>query len=406
MPTGRLTPRGVAALRTVASQTEFWDDVVPGLALRVSRTGRKVYIVRYRAGGKHRRLAIGRHPHLSLADARTKARAALAEALGGDDPAAARQLQKRTDTTFAALAAEVLTAKATETRPKTQQERARIVKTELEPRWGTRPVASITRRDVVQLVERIAHRGTPVMANRVLAAVKVIFSTGLDRGFPTLEASPAHRIRPANEATRSRYLDRAELKTLWEVLDEEAPLSRVLFRVALLTGQRIGSVCAMRWPDLDTADVWHIPAASFKGKRPHLVPLSTEARAALAELRPLTGGGEYVFPGRGDGRTPHRNSVNVALRRIREASELAPWTVHDFRTTFRTHATRAEKPKDKRDPAGLGIAPHVADAVLGHKEASLGFDRYTAEPETYLLAEKREALRRWGRFVRAIVRAT
>jgi hypothetical protein len=58
-----------------------------------------------------------------------------------------------------------------------------------------------------------------------------------------------------------------------------------------------------------------------------------------------------------------------------------------------------------KDPAGLGVAPHVADAVLGHREASLGFDRYTAEPERYLITEKREALTGWGQFVRQLMKA-
>lgn len=405
MPTIRLTPRGIAALRTVEAQVEFWDDVVPGLALRVSRRGRKTYIVRYRAGGKHRRLALGRHPHLSLADARSKARAALADVQGGVDPALEQQLRRSTDASFATLAAEVLQAKAATTRRRTQLERDRILRAELLPAWGARPAASITRRDVVQLVERIALRGSPIMANRTLATIKVIFATGLKRGFPTLEASPAQLVEPTDEPARRRYLDRQELRTVWGVLADEAPLSRVLFRLALLTAQRIGSLRALRWADIDTADVWHIPAADFKGRRPHLVPLSAEARAVLEELHPLTGGEEYVFPGRSGAYTPHRNSVTVALKRIRDASGLAPWTVHDFRTTFRTWATRAERPKDKRDPAGLGVVPHVADAVLGHKEASLGYDRYTSEPETYLLSEKREALARWGRFVLTATRA-
>ena len=406
MATRRLTPRGVAAAKTNQIQAEVWDDVVPGLALRVSRAGLKTYVVRYRANGTHRRMTIGRHPHLSLADARVAARKTLGEAQGGADPAQDRQIRRGKDTTFAALATEVLEAKATTTREATRRERQRIVDTELLPEWKTRPVASLTRRDVVQLVERIARRGAPVMANRVLATIKVIFATGLKRGFPTLEASPAQLVDPpAPEEARGRFLDRKELKVVWATLADEPPVPRSLFRLALLTAQRIGSVRAMRWADIDNADTWHIPASAFKGRRVHLVPLSAAARAVLEQLRPLTGGEEYVFPGRADGRAKHLNSSNTALRRVREESALSRWTAHDFRRTFRTWATRAQKPADKRDPAGLGVPPNVADAVLGHREASLGFDRYTAEPQTYLLSEKHEALGRWGRFVLAAAEA-
>ena len=108
---------------------------------------------------------------------------------------------------------------------------------------------------------------------------------------------------------------------------------------------------------------------------------------------------EYVFPGRGDGQSPHINSWNAALRRIRERTGLPNWTLHDARTTFRTWATRPLDPADARDPAGCGAPPHVADACLGHADPSLGTRRYQGDKLTFLLAEKRQAMECWGRFV-------
>lgn len=400
MATQRLTARSVASLATDRTQLDVWDELVPGLALRVGRGGTKTWYVRYRANGKHRRLKLGRYPTLSLADAREKAREALVDAQAGEDPAQERRIRRSADTTFGALAEEVLEVKAKKTRAATQRLRRQIVDAELLPVWKDRPATSITRRDVVEVVERVARRGAPVMANRTLATIKVVFNTGLKRGFPTLEGNPAHLVEPPGEEEgRDRYLTRDEMKAVWKALDHEAPVWQGIFRLALLTAQRIGSICALRWADIDDADVWRIPADVFKGGRDHLVPLSPESLAVLEAIRPLTGAEDYAFPGRSDGKRPHIANHNSALRRIRDRLDLPHWTVHDFRTTFRTHATRAEKPAHAKDPAGLGVAPNVADAVLGHKEASLGFDRYTAEPERYLLAEKRDALKAWGAFV-------
>ena len=162
----------------------------------------------------------------------------------------------------------------------------------------------------------------------------------------------------------------------------------------------------MKWADIDDSDVWVIPAEDFKGKRRHAVPLSRESLEVLEELRPISGKGEYVFPGRADGELDHVSSVNRALATVRKRSGLEDWTLHDLRRTFRTHATRAKDPQNPKDPAGLGVDPHIADAVLGHREASLGFDRYTGEPERYLIAEKRAALDAWAAFVRQAVEKT
>ena len=85
-----------------------------------------------------------------------------------------------------------------------------------------------------------------------------------------------------------------------------------------------------------------------------------------------------------------------SLQRVRRKTSIPNWTVHDFRTTFRTHAVRAA------EDSGLGVPGHVADAVLGRKEATLGFARYTGDRDRYLLHEKRDALAKWGGFVRDV----
>lgn len=395
-----LTVRAVEALKPTEKQRDIWDAVVPGLGVRVSPGGQRTYFIRYRHGGKHRRLVVGKHPHLALADARDKARELLARAHAGDDPATARRAARAKAPTFRDLVAEVMAAKASRTRPSTQRERQRVAACDLLPVWGDRPAASITRRDVVELLDTILRRGAPTQANRTFSAIRAIFNEGLRRGFPGLTVNPAAMLpRPAEEKPRDRFLDRRELAVVWQATEWEALVTRGIFRLALLTAQRIGNVRALRWDQIDASDVWRIPAAAFKGRRAHWVPLSAEALAELDALRPLTGGDEFAFPGRADGKTGHVTSTNSALDRLVARSGLPTWTAHDFRRTFRTHATRPATPSDPRDPAGLGVAPWIADAVLGHREQSLGFGTYTGEQASYLLSEKRDALQRWGAFV-------
>lgn len=400
MPRLKLTAKAIDKLESNGTaQAEFWDTYMPGLCLRVGRSGLKVWTVRYRANGSQRRHKLGVYPRLSLADARQAARDALARADAGGDPAMEKQERRADGSTFGALAEEVLDARARKgrdgrpTRERTQRERRRILERELLPAWGKRNAASINRREVVRLVERIARRA-PVQANRTLAVIRLIFNDGIRRGFPGLESNPAHLVEPpGNEEGRDRFLDPDEIKKVWEATEPESPSVRGIIRLALLTGQRVGSVQAMKWSDV-TDDLWTIPAADFKGKRTHLVPLSRQAVAVLDSLRdPAPHDETFVFPSRARTKTGHLTNMGKPLERVRERSELAHWTLHDLRTTWRTHATRA------KEEGGLGIAPNVADAVLGHIETSLGFSRYTGDRERYLLAEKRQALRAWGGFI-------
>ncbi len=401
----KLNAKRVESLRASEVQEDFWDGLTPGLCLRVSgATGRKTWLLRYRVRGDrvhHHRMKLGVYPELDLADAREKARAALAKADAGIDPAHEREEHQGTPT-FREMADEVLKALESRTREKTQTERRRILNKELLPEWGDRPAGEVTRRDVLILVEAIRDRGAPILANRVLSLIGVLFNGALARGFPTVDASPAHMLRPpAQEYGRDRWLTAKEIRAVWKATEPENPLTRGAFRLALLTGQRVGSIVAMRWDLIEqngTGGIWRVPEEDFKGRRPHLVPLSAEAWAVLEDLRSIADeGARYVFPARARTRVAHVTNLGKALARVRARTRLKRWTAHDFRTTFRTHAVKA--PED----GGCGVAPNVADLVLGHAENSLGWSRYQGDRDHYLLHEKREALRAWGAFVRKAV---
>ncbi len=400
VPRLKLSARGVMALGTDRAREEFWDTVTPGLVLRVSgESGTKTWSVRYRMNGMHRRQKLGGYPSLSLAEARAAAREVQRQADAGEDPAMERADRRAGRYTFKELADEVLEARAMRTREATRLERTRILGKELLPVWGHRPAADITRREIVHLVEDIAKRGAPIVANRTLGLIRLIFNDGLRRGFPTLEANPAHLVElPAEEVGRDRYLTREEIQVIWQATGDETPATRGAFRLALLTGQRIGSVCAMRWDGI-TGDLWTIPPEHFKGKRTHVIPLSTEGCEVIEELREAADSDTWVFPSRAKAKRPYLTNMGGSLSRVRKKTPIPSWTVHDFRTAFRTHAVRAI------EDGGLAIPAHVADAVLGHKEATLGFARYTGDRDRYLLYEKRDALQKWGAFVMEAVAA-
>jgi len=419
----KLTAKGVEKVSTTKAQEDFWDTLVPGLHLRVSgTTGRKTWLVRYRANGTQRRVKLGIYAPdsnpdlglLSLADAREASRPYLAAADAKRDLAREEEVVaqaeevRQSGSSFEKMAEEVLKARARKgragrpTRDSTQRERRRILEKEILPRWKGREAGAITRREVVLLVEGIADRGAQVQANRTLALLRLLFNDAIRRGFPGVETNPAHLVEaPGAEPPRRRYLGKTEIRAVWKATVEETPLIRGVFRLALLTGQRIGSVCAMRWDGIqgegDTA-LWRIPAEDFKGGRPHLVPLSPEALRALRELEEDQVSEDQVFPSRAGCKKPHLTNLTKPLDRIRDRSELEHWTAHDFRTTFRTWATRA------KEDGGMGIPGNVADAVLGHAENTLGWNRYQGDQELYLLHEKREALNAWGAFVANVVK--
>src|SRR5436309_2187704 len=71
-------------------QTVVWDVALPRFGLRLATGGARTWVIKYRAGGRVRWLTLGTYPLLSLANARKKAKEALAKVVQGEDPATER----------------------------------------------------------------------------------------------------------------------------------------------------------------------------------------------------------------------------------------------------------------------------------------------------------------------------
>ncbi len=69
----QLTDRFCDRAKSTATQTDYFDETVSGLALRVTAHGVKAWTFLYTAGSKRRRITLGRYPAISLANARTMA---------------------------------------------------------------------------------------------------------------------------------------------------------------------------------------------------------------------------------------------------------------------------------------------------------------------------------------------
>ena len=326
MPSTLLTDRFVRSVKPTSTQTDYFDERVTGLALRVGARS-KSWILLYRVGRKLRRWTMGRYPTLSLADARERARQAIKD---GGDPALGRVEQREAET-FAELAERYVEEYA-RVRKRSWKDDRRILKTEALPYWRHRPAKEIVRRDVRELVDRVARRGAPTQANRVRALLHKLFNWALSQD--VVDLNPVTGVpRPAVEQQRDRVLTDDEIRQLWYALADQSPPMAAFFKLRLITAQRGGEIGNMRWEDLDLAGRWWtIPAADSKNKLPHRVPLTTPATTVLRQLRETRRASElYVLAGARGKRQRSEATQRLRLRDFRghdlrrtAASRMAP----------------------------------------------------------------------------------
>jgi hypothetical protein len=201
----KFTARTIDTLRPVPGRrVDYFDESLPGLALRVTESGHKSWSVHYRTAARRlRRLTIGDYPTITLADARKAAHKALRAAAPGEDPAA-EKLATRRGETVADLADEYIERHAKKHK-RSWKEDQRKLDVDVLPLWRTRKAKEITRRDVRDLIEGIADRGAPIAANRVLALVRKLLNFAVQRDW--IDANPAALIaKPGAERSRDRVL--------------------------------------------------------------------------------------------------------------------------------------------------------------------------------------------------------
>jgi integrase len=316
-----------------------------GLYLLMTRAGGKLWRLKYRSDGVERKLALGRYPAVTLGEARKARDAAKAKAEGGDDPAAAKRRARiaaklSAGTTFGAVALEYIEKAGREGRSPATIAKLKWSRAWLQPAIGRRPVDQVEPHELLAVLKKQEARGNLETARRTRAFASRVFRYAVATA--KAKSDPACLLLGAVAAPQPRHLSAiVEPKRVGELLRaiggySGLPVTRLALALSPHVFVRPGELRQAAWSEIDIdAAVWRIPAARMKKRREHVVPLSRQALAILAELRGLTGHGRLVFPALGKPDKPlSENTVTSALRRMGfEASEM---TAHGFRAMAST----------------------------------------------------------------------
>lgn len=382
----QLTPKAIEALPPAQGKRyEVRDVLLPGLYLRVSASGNKVFYLSKRVDHRMRRIRVGSWPILSLKDAREKAREILRSIELGEFDQKELEVEEVHALTLAEVIPQFIELYA-KLRTRDWKGSERVL--EKFSSLYDRPINEIKRSDVVRVLDKLVAEGTPTRANRALAAIKKLMNWCIDRG--TVETSPvAHLKMPTKEVARERVLNSDELRLCWHMAEAEGFPFAPCVQLLMLTGQRRGEVSGMRWSELDHENaIWTIPAKRAKNGSTHIVPLSPLAIQIIRSV-PRYLNSDFVFTT--TGRTPISG-----FGRLKDRLDAAfgpdaeDWRIHDLRRTVATNM------------AMLRIQPQVIEAVLNHKSGIVSgvaaiYNRHAYQDE------KREALELWAERLLSVV---
>ena len=334
----------------------IFDSQLSGFALRITPTGKRIFVAQGRVSGRKRRITVGYASDMPLSKARQEALQTLAAMRGGKDPTAERKARLRASAaksiTVGELAgrwmAEFVVPKL---KPRTVSDYKELLALHILPALGNLTVAEIDREHIEK--RHIDMKKTPRRANYTIATIKALLSFAVRHGLRA--NNPAANIAPYREQKRERFLSEQEIGTAADAIRAAeadgviGPFAAAGLRLALFTGARSGEVTAIKWDFVD----WErrlIRLPDSKTNEPRTIHLSD---AAIEVLRGTPHVGPFVVAGpKGQ---PYQ-SLTRAWRIARKYAGLNDVRLHDLRHSYASLA------------AGRGVSLHMIGKLLGHRD--------------------------------------
>ena len=384
--TRKLTERSIKALKPRTKPYKAADG--EGLYIEVTPAGGKLWRLKYRFGGKEKRLSFGPWPDIGVDAAREKATEARAVLRDGADPA--RATRRATGDTLRTLAEQWADRQAWA--PSTAK-RERFLLALWLPALGDIPAPALTPMDIRPVVLGIEADGHRENARRVLAQIGRVmrYAVGLGKAERDVAADLGDvlaGVQPEKYATLTKPAEIAELmKAIYTYTGD--PSTVYCLRILPLVFTRPGELRNATWAefDLDSPEpLWRIPAERMKMRREHLVPLSIQAAGMLRELRTITGTNPHglLFPGLVAGKPISDATLGQALRRLGYGPDrIVP---HGFRAMASTALNEQ------------GHAPDIIELQLAHRDSSVRavYNRSTRLPE------RRSMMQSWSDYLDAL----
>lgn len=385
-----LTAKQVEQVRPTERTQKLFDG--GGMYLEVTPAGGKRWRLKYRYHGREKLISLGVYPEISLKEARVRREDARRLLARGVDPSAERQARRRAQAaeTFEAVAREWFAGQ----RPTWAESHATRVIRRLErdvfPYLGRAPPAEITAPEVLQVLRRIENRGALDTAHRALQNIGQVMRYAVATGRALRDASADLRgaLPPVAGGHFPAVTEPNELGPLLRAMDAYTghPTTQAALRLAPLLFVRPRELRYAEWSEVALEDaLWTVPAAKVKASDiDHLVPLARQAVEIIAELRPLTGEGRYLFPSlRSRDRPMSSGTITAAFRRMGYAE--GEVSHHGFRATARTLLDEV-----------LGCRPDWIEHQLAHAVRDPNGRAYN---RTAFLSERREMMQRWANYL-------
>jgi integrase len=325
----RLTARTITSLTPEpGAQYVRWDAQIKGFGVRVSPSGTKTYLLKYRLHtGRVRWKMLGRVGDVKLGKARRLAQDDLGAVARGGDPLRDKDAA-RAALTVADVGDRFLLEHVEARRKPATLRLYTLAFGHIRKTLGRIPIADVTTEDAIRLHHKL--KATPYLANRVLAVLSKLLAWSASSKYRAVGPNPCAGIEKYPEQSRRRYLDDQEYARLGRALRTitMSPGPRTAIELLLLTGCRPQEIATLQWAHVNLPGaILDLPDSKTGAKVVHLSPPAVK----LLKKWPRVLESAYVFPGAGRVKSPHMHATTLAhaWAELRTAAQLENVRLYD-----------------------------------------------------------------------------
>lgn len=367
----KITKRWIDQIQPSDKDAFYWDDNLKGFGVKVTKGGKKNFVLQARLHGEAKRFTIGQYGQPWSPDqARDAALRMLADVTQGIDPTAEKK-SNRDRPTVKELSEIYISEGMSHKKPSTRMVEEGLIRRHILPLLGKKKVGELGKHDLQRFLNHVAEgktatdektglRGRAIVkggqgsANRSLDLLASMLTYAVELEWRT--DNPARGVRKFKLRKHDKYLNGDELDRLGAALRAEeeegaSPFAIAAIRFLLLSGCRKSEALTLQWAWID----WdHNLAKLPDSKTGQKVLMLGSGAIELLKGIPKLEGSPLVFPSAAGGTVPI--SIQKIWDRVRTRAELGELRLHDLRHNFASAAVSS------------GQSLYVVGKLLGHSQ--------------------------------------
>ncbi|MCC5906580.1 MAG: tyrosine-type recombinase/integrase [Balneolaceae bacterium] len=367
----KFADKKIRALEPAEKRVEYYDELVTGMILRITKTGHKSFAYRYWFRGKSKQITIGKFDDIKLGEARAIARKYKNKVREGTDPLEEIQKKKEIpdEITFKELTELYEGIHLPTLRESSQEYHKWAISSKVLPYLGKRNLKEISDTDIIRVLDRIAIQDdAQATANKVRSRLHHLFEFAKSRSYVKTNPVSNTSTYKGGYNQSERYYSEDEIKSIWQAIEDLNEPVQSYMKIITLTGQRRTETHKMKWENIQhikdsefTGWAWVIPKHLAKSDRDHEIQLSPLAIEIIRDLKERAGTNPFVFAsGASDDIPIGLKTIKRAAKTIKDESGVTDFRLHDMRRTVATYMAKLQTPAE------------VVSKVLNHKTGGSG----------------------------------